>query len=335
MKNIYYLAKPFFVGEDKKYARMIGLALVIISLLKVYLGYLFTQWNRRFYDAIESKNWEQFKIEMMLFCVLALVFVFVFSFSRYLCQRYALRWRFWMTNHALKDWLSKGDRELEGVDQRIQEDLMRFTDIFERICLEMVNNVVLIICFTPFLFQITNNISFLGINIPGILFYVVVVYTLTGFIVSKIIGNPLIQLEYDSQKYEAAFRYKLVHAKDGELCDKNSFQPLIKPIIKNHITLYKRQKTFNFWQRSYDQLSFLIPFLILSPSYFSSVISLGIMMQAKSFFSRIRNAMAYILDHYVECMELLAISKRLVEFYDKFSNTEVFIQGDSEYITRT
>ena len=32
--------------------------------------------------------------------------------------------------------------------------------------------------------------------------------------------------------------------------------------------------------------------------------------------------MAYILDHYVECMELLAISKRLIEFYHRFSDSK-------------
>ncbi|NRB11354.1 MAG: hypothetical protein HRU35_07085, partial [Rickettsiaceae bacterium] len=277
MKNIYYLVRPFFAGQDKKYARIMGVALIILSLLKVYLGYLFTQWNRRFFDAIEIKNWEQFKIEMLFFCALALTFVSVVALSRYMCQRYALRWRFWMTNCALKDWLNSKNRELEGVDKRIQEDLMRFTDIFERICLEMVNNIVLVICFTPFLFQISQNILFLGISIQGILFYVVVVYTIIGFIVSRIIGRPLVQLEYDSQKYEAAFRYKLVHAKDGESFDVNNFQPLIQPIIKNHVSLYKRQKIFNFWQLSYDQLSFLIPYLILAPSYFSSIISLGLL----------------------------------------------------------
>jgi peptide/bleomycin uptake transporter len=69
------------------------------------------------------------------------------------------------------------------------------------------------------------------------------------------------------------------------------------------------------WQKAYDQSFFLIPYALLASNYFSGLITLGMLMQIKSTFSRIRNSMAYILDHYAELAEMLAISKRLAEFY--------------------
>lgn len=321
MKNIYNLVKLFFNGDDKVYARVMGFILVCTSLLKVRLAFLFSEWNGRFYNALEKKDWEAFKTEALWFLILAASIVFMISISKYLCQRYALRWRIWMTNHALATWLSHEDRELEGVDQRIQEDLMKFTDLFEEMCLEMLNNIVIIVLFTPFLFKITEGILFFGFNIPGLLFYVVIVYTLISYFVSKMMGKPLVQLEYESQKYEASFRYELVHVRDGREINNNGFKALIEPIIKNHVLLYRRQGIFNFWQKGYDQLSFLIPFVILVPSYFSGAITLGMVMQSKSFVSRIRNAMAYILDNYIKFMEFLAVAKRLSEFYEKFNKT--------------
>jgi len=55
------------------------------------------------------------------------------------------------------------------------------------------------------------------------------------------------------------------------------------------------------------------------------------LMQIRSTFSRIRNSMAYLLDHYTELTEMLAISKRLVEFYDLAQIK--FVRAETEITT--
>lgn len=61
MKNIYNLIKLFFNGDDKVYARVMGFIVVCASLLKVRLAFLFLQWNGRFYNALEKKDWEAYE----------------------------------------------------------------------------------------------------------------------------------------------------------------------------------------------------------------------------------------------------------------------------------
>lgn len=134
-------------------------------------------------------------------------------------------------------------------------------------------------------------------------------------LVSAKIANPLINLEYQNQKLEAEFRYNLVHVKDGATKPHSFFKGLLHQLSNNYQLIYSRQKNFNLWQKAFDQFSFVIPYLLLAGSYFSGLLTLGMLMQIKSTFSRIRNSMAYLLDNYAELTELLAVSKRLIEFY--------------------
>lgn len=317
MKNFIKLVTPFFYGDDKTYARWVGICLLLLSQIMTGFGYFFIQWNRRFYDALEAKNPELFFKESLVFAGLAFAFVIVSSISRYVGQQYALRWRIWMTKNALAFWLTSEQRgSLEGSDQRIQEDLMRFTTIFERFFINCFNALMLIIVFTPLLFSQTNGKYIAGIDISWLLFLAAIIYTTIGMYVAAKIARPLVQFEYDNQKIEAEFRYNLVHAKDGASIKIGFFNDLLSKISVNYHRTYERQKYYNVWQQAYDQFSILIPFALLASNYFSGVLTLGMLMQIKSTFSRIRNSMAYILDHYTEMTELMAISRRLVEFYD-------------------
>ncbi len=316
MKDFLKLVIPYFYGTDKKYARWGGLVLLLLSQVSTSFGYFFIQWNRRFYDALEARDYFIFVREEITFAGLALAYVLVFSLTRYYSQQYALRWRMWMTNTALAKWLQDENRgQLEGSDQRIQEDLMRFTLIFERFFLDCFNSILLILLLTPMLFIQTQELYIIGLPLGMIIFSVSVFYTIIGMIISAKIANPLIDLEYDNQKLEADFRYNLVHVRDGATKSHTFFACILESISFNCNKIYARQKHFNFWQKAYDQFSFLIPFMLLATPFFAGLLSLGMLMQIRATFSRIRNSMAYVLNHYTELTEMLAISKRLVEFY--------------------
>lgn len=317
MRHFLNIIIPFFYGNKRSYARWYGLYLLLLSQATTSFGYFFIQWNRRFYDALESKNSEMFFHEVLVFAGITICFVLVSSLYRYSGQQYAMSWRVWMTKSALATWLKDPARgEIEGADQRIQEDLMRFTTIFERFFLDCFNAVIWIIVFIPMMFSLTSKHSLWGFNLAWVLTISVILYTVFGMLVSAKIANPLIKVEYDNQKLEAEFRYNLVHVKDGAEKSLGFFEGLLESIVKNYHKNYNRQKYFNIWQKAYDQFSFIYPYGLLASNYFSGALTLGMLMQIRSTFSRIRNSMAYLLDHYTEFTEMLAISKRLVEFYD-------------------
>jgi len=255
LKSFFKLTSAFFFGDDKIYARWAGLLLLLLSQSLVGFNYFFVLWNGRFYDSLEQKNISAFFRESLIFCGIVIAFVL-------------LRWRIWMSQKGLEIWL-KSRTQVEGSDQRIQEDLMRFTNIFERFFLECFNSLVTIIVLVPMLYTLANNMSFLStFNLANVLLVSIVLYTSLGLLVSTKIANPLVKLEYDNQKIEANFRYNLVHARDGANISLSFFQDITSQLSTSYHEIYRLKKNFTLWQKTYDQASYLIPFLLIGSNNF-------------------------------------------------------------------
>ena len=317
MKPLWNLIIPFFYGDDKKYARVTGLGLLLVPPCSTIVGYQFIQWNLRFYDALVQKNYSIFIDECFCFCVITAAYVLLHSYAKFFGQKFALRWRQWMSFRAMEKWLKNPSRnQIESPDQRLQEDFKLFTNKIEKIFIEGLNAICSIVVYTPLVFFLSTKLTFFGYNIPGLLWLIALGYSILGMLLSYKIANPMISLEYKQQHYEAEFRYRLVHARDGSNYSNSFFQSLFKPIAQNYHKLFEREKYFNLWQTSYNRLGFFLPFILIAPGYFEGLFTLGVIMQIKAVFGRIRHAMSYLLEHYIDITQIQAISKRLNEFHD-------------------
>ena len=92
---------------------------------------LLNQWNNRFYNALQDRNWDTFVSELLFFCVLAAAFIVLAVYQLYLNQWLQIRWRRWMTQRYLGDWLDGANHyrmqllgdAADNPDQRIAEDI--------------------------------------------------------------------------------------------------------------------------------------------------------------------------------------------------------------------
>ena len=97
---------------------------------------LLNHWNNRFYNALQENNWDNFVCEIGYFCVLAAIFIALAVYQLYLNQWLQIRWRRWMTDRYLGEWLDDANHyrmQLQGdaadnPDQRITEDVKLFVD---------------------------------------------------------------------------------------------------------------------------------------------------------------------------------------------------------------
>src|SRR4029079_8576944 len=80
-------------------------AVIAIELGLVAIDVLINQWNNRFYNALQDKNWDTFVWEFGVFIVLASFSVVLSVYQLYLNQWLQIRWRSWMTTHYLGEWL--------------------------------------------------------------------------------------------------------------------------------------------------------------------------------------------------------------------------------------
>ncbi len=75
LATVWRIAVPYFRSEDKVAGRLLLAAVIAIQLSLVLIDVLLNQWNNRFYNALQEKNWDGFVSEIGFFCVLATFYI--------------------------------------------------------------------------------------------------------------------------------------------------------------------------------------------------------------------------------------------------------------------
>ena len=95
LATVWRIAAPYFRSEDKWAGRMLLAAVIAIELSLVLINVLLNQWNNRFYNALQERNWDGFVREIGFFSVLATFYIALAVYQLYLNQWLKIRWRRW------------------------------------------------------------------------------------------------------------------------------------------------------------------------------------------------------------------------------------------------
>src|SRR5437868_7222436 len=150
LATIWRLAIPYFRSEDRWPGRLLLGAVVSIELAVVGVTVLINQWNARFYNALQDRNWDSFVSELLFFCVLAAAYIVLRVYQLYLNQWLQIRWRRWMTERYIGHWLDGANHyrmqllgdAADNPDQRIAEDIRMFIELTLSIGLGLLNALV-------------------------------------------------------------------------------------------------------------------------------------------------------------------------------------------------
>ena len=180
LATIWRLAAPYFRSEDRLAGRLLLAAVICIELAIVAINVMINQWNARFYNALQDKNWDAFVSELLFFCMLVAVFIVIAVYQLYLNQWLQIRWRRWMTQQYLSHWLDGSNHyrmqllgdAADNPDQRIAEDINLFIEKGLYLGLGLLNSVVTLGSFVVILWALSASAPFtlFGIDwaIPGI-----------------------------------------------------------------------------------------------------------------------------------------------------------------------
>ena len=329
------LIAPYWKSNDKWMARGLLASVVILALGMVYLNVLFNDWNRDFYNALENKNFLLFKEQLWQFSLLAFIFILVAIYKIYLTQALEIRWRSWMTNQYMKDWLDNQSYyriEQSGCadnpDQRIAEDLKFLTSGSLSLSLGLLSSVVTLISFIGILWSVSGPISFMLFEkewiLPGYMVWFALFYAGLGSILVAWIGKPLVKQNFNQQKFEANFRFGLIRIREnaeavalyrGEQEEQHELEGHFKEIRKNWWAIMKTTKKLNVASTFYSQFAVIFPFLVGAPRYFSGAITLGGLMQISSAFGQVQSALSWFIDAFGQLAEWKASVNRLSSFH--------------------
>lgn len=335
LATIVRLALPYFRSEDRWPGRILLAAVIAIELSVVACNVILNLWYNRFYNTLQNYDWNGFVSALIFFCVLASIYTVLVVYQNYLGQWLQIRWRRWMTQTYLRQWLNTathyrmqlvGDAA-DNPDQRIAEDLRLFVEQTLVIGTGILSSVVTLGSFVFVLWNLSEEapLHLFGLFIPGYLVWAALIYAIFGTILTHLIGRPLIPLNFQRQRYEADFRFNLVRSREnseqiaalqGETAEREQHTYRFGNVVTNWIALIKRQKWLTFFTQFYGQASVIFPYVMVSPIYFSKAMQLGGMMQTASAFSSVQRALSYFVDSYQSIAEYRAVVTRLSGFED-------------------
>jgi len=264
---------------------------------------------------------------LIIFGILATIYISQVMLDIYLTQRFIIRWRTWLTDRLTGDWL--GDRayyrgrftdsQTDNPDQRIQADVDIFTTgtggtpnsptvgTGAMLLFGAVSSVSTVVAFIPILWNLSFDVTVFGVTLPKALFWVAFVYVFFATVVAFWIGRPLIRLSFRNELTNAAFRYALVRLRDaaeavgfyrGEATERGLLKTRYDSIITNYRGYVRRTLQFTGWNLAMSQIITPLPLIVQAPNLFSGKMDFGDVTQSASAFSNISDSLSFFRNAY-------------------------------------
>ena len=319
--RLWRLAKPFWVSDQKRKARTLLAVVLVMILLLVGFSAVFSYINRDVVDALQKYDAKRFHFLLMLFFIWISFAMVVNPLLSYLIGRLQILWREWMTewfvgagfgHHAF--YQMNLDGQIDNPDQRIQQDLNSFTDATLNYLNITIGSVVMAAAFFGILWTISH---WLAISL--------IAYSVIGTYIAIIVGRRLVVINFNQERYEADFRFDLVHVRDnaesitmygGEAQEHRELSRRFGWVVSNFKTLLKWQLYLGFVQTAYDNSVTLVPFIVLAGAYFSHKIQMGQIFQAATAFGAVKGTLALVISDFQGLTSYATVVYRLATYLE-------------------
>jgi putative ATP-binding cassette transporter len=296
-----------------------------INVAFSYIGNYFT-------NALVKKNQELAYLFVAVYFCGFLVGIPIVAFYSYVQNYLGMRWREWMTGEFLQNYFKNRNyyeiettAQIDNPDQRIMEDIRSFTRISLAFLLILLGSVMDLVSFTGILWS--KSVLLVG---------VVLSYSFVGTLLTVLIGRRLVRLNFSQLRYEADFRYSLVHVRDnaesiafyqGEKPEIAHIGDRFRNVLRNFNLLIGWQRNLSFFTTAYSYLPVVLPFLVLFPQYFGGKIEYGDMVQANFAFTQVYAALSLIVSQIEQITNFAAGVQRLSTFADAISPEQAPVPG--------
>ncbi len=264
-------------------------------------------------------------------------------YQLYLNQWLQIRWRKWLTQHYLGEWLHSANHyrmqllgdAADNPDQRLTEDVEQFVVATLSIGIGLLSSTVTLISFVVILWGLSAAaplvIAGVDYTIPGYLVWCALIYAVLGTLLTHWIGKPLVALNFTKQRFEADFRFNLVRVREnseqiallrGDEAEQQRLLDRFGRVVANWLQIMTRTKRLTAFTASYGQASLVFPFILVAPAYFAEKMQLGGMMQTASAFGSVQGALSFFITAYRTLAEWRAVVARLDGFEASIANGE-------------
>lgn len=336
LESFQKLALPYWKSEEKWKALGLLVAVAAMNLGTVYVLVEINLWIKNFYDILQTGDKAKFISSVVRFCLLAGAYTVQAVYALYLAQMLQIRWRNWLTKNYLSQWLASTNyyrinfdgEATDNPDQRISEDINTYTEQTISLGMNLLTSLASLFSFLGILWILSGSFGIpIGhhtiLNIPGYMVWTALLYSIFGTWLTLKVGKPLVNLNYDQQRFEADFRFSMVRVREnsepialygGEEQESIHLQNRFKSLLDNFWKIMRRQKRLSWVTNSYRQAAIIFPLLMAAPRFFSGHMHLGGLMQTVDAFAAVQGSLSFLVDSYTTIARWQAVIERLTGF---------------------
>lgn len=344
VKDAWRLFSGYWSSEEKWTARGLLAVLVIMTFASVYVLAKINRWYNDFYNALQEYRYDDFWLLIGQFSFWAFLHIVLAVYALYLRQMLQVKWRKWMTERYVSRWLNRQtyyrmqilEADTDNPDQRISEDIAQFVELTLALSLGFFKQAAILLTFVLILWNLSGVITIPlaggSVTVYGYMVWISLLYAAAGTLLTAKIGNPLIALNYNQQRYEADFRFQMVRLREnsesvafyrGEAAESDGLLARFGVVFNNYWQLMRYGKRLTWFTAGYSQAAVIFPFLLAAPRYFGGQMQLGGLMQVSSAFGRVQDALSFFVDSYALIAQWVAVVKRLSGFIYHMEQVEV------------
>lgn len=311
------VARPYWMGEKKKTAWGLLALLIGLMVCETQLAVMLIDKTGEMTSALAAKQADRFWDAVRASLIVLAFAVPVYAFYYYMRDAFSNHWRRWLTHRFLDGYLGErkyyelgAGSDIDNPDQRISEDINTFTGRSTHFLLIFLGSLMQLVAFSAVLWSISKVlVGFLA------------VYALLGtFGALYLFGAPLIRLNFWQIRREADFRFGLMRLREnaesiafyrGEPQERAQIDHRFEAAFTNYARLIKKQRSLNLFQRSFSQLTLVLPSIILANGVLSGELEVGRAIQAAGAFAAVLGAVSLIVDNFESLSRFVAGIDRL------------------------
>jgi putative ATP-binding cassette transporter len=321
-KRLWRLARPYWNSPQRNRALLLLGLIIVLNLGTTGMQAGFSYLQRDLFNSLQAKNAGGFYHALVLFGGGIALFVPIAAFYPYVTGLLSIDWRDWLTETFVGRMLNHNalfhimrSHAVDNPDQRISEDISSFTSGALNYSMSVLQAIATAATFFGILWTISH---WLAVCLIG--------YALIGTWLTAVIGRRLVVINFNQQRFEADYRFALVHTRDnaeaialydGARDEAHQLRRRFGSVIANFKLLILWQRRLALFTAAYDNAATLVPFFVLAGAYFSGRFQLGEFTQAAIVFSTLQGSLSLVVDQFESLTDYASVVNRLAAFEER------------------
>ena len=333
--GLFFLGSASFFSfrhqlRNKRWIHWLFLGVIVLMLLAVNginagIGFI----ARDLTNALVSKQEAGFYRILGIYACCFIIALPIRVSQIFFTYKLGIIWREWLSKSLISDYLKNkayyilnpNDEEATDVDnpdQRITDDTKAFTGQSLTFTLGIFDALLTFSLNILILWSISSTLTFTLFGYAA--------FATTILIVA---GKNLVRIDFDQLRYEADFRYGLVHIRDnaesiafysGEEPEKAETERRLGEVVRNFNLLIIWRVIIDVMRRSINYAGNFFPYLIMAIPYFANEIDYGRFIQASFAFGMVEGSLFFVVNQIEELAKFTAGISRLEGFQSKIEH---------------